>query len=468
MSQEQDSTTDDDGAQPRVIGPSAALAVVVGSMLGIGIFLTPPQVATHLPSAAGYLAAWLVGGLIAFCGAVAYAELGTRFPRAGGDYVFLSEAFGESISFAAGWVLFVGVFTGSVATMAVPLAQYQLPVLLAPLVEFDPGRLLWALGPVEVTAARAVGIGLVAALTVLNVLGTRLSARTQIALTAVPVVLLAAGALVVFATADSASMSAAASAQASPVVGFGRAVLAVYFAYAGWNAVAYVGGELERPGQTIPKALLGGTALITALYLLLAGCFLYVLGLEGVQQSVESGTATARAVGGEGTAYAVTTLIAVALLGSLNATVLAGGRVGWAMARTGAMVAAMDRLNERFATPARALWLQALLAIVLVVTGTFEILLELTSIAMFVMSSLTIIALFVVRRRDGPDAPYQATWYPWPPLLFLTISVVVIGASVYRAVAGDDGITLESTYPLLGVAIFIAAWLGHRLWRRRR
>ncbi len=467
MSSHTDSETSADAEQPRVIGPVGGLAIVVGSMLGIGIFLTPPQVATHLPSVSGYLLVWLVGGLIAFCGAVAYAELGTRFPHAGGDYVFLGEAFGESVSFAAGWLLFVGVFTGSVATMAVPLAEFQLPVLLAPIVDLDPGRTLWSAGPVELTVARAIGIGLLAGLTGLNVLGTRLSTRAQIALTAVPVVVLAVGAVVIFATTSAGPVAVSATgAQSSPVVGFGRAVLAVYFAYAGWNAIAYVGGEMKEPGSTVPVSLLGGTALITILYLLLAGCFIFVLGVEGVQGVMEAGTATAEAAGGPRTAYAVTALIAVALIGSLNATILAGGRVGWAMARRGALVAAMGRLNERFQTPDRALWLQAALAVVLVVTGTFEILLELTSIAMLLMSALTVVALFRIRRRDGPDAPYQTTLYPWTPLLFLLISVVVIGASIYRAVAGDDGLTLESVYPLLGLAIFAATWIAHRAFHR--
>jgi len=448
--------------QPRVIGTMGALAIVVGSMLGIGIFLTPSQVASHLPSALGYLAVWVVGGLIAFSGAVAYAELGTRFPRAGGDYVFLREAFGPSVSFAAGWVLFIGVFTGSVATMAVPLAQYQLPVLLGPAVSFDPGQVLLSFGVIEVTWARAIGVLLILVLTGLNVLGTRLSAGTQVLLTVVPVLLFGLAAVLIFFLAEGAPPPAAAAELSEPVIGFGRAILAIYFAYAGWNAIAYVGGELKDPGRTVPRSLLGGTVIITLLYLIMAGAFLFVLGIDGLPQAFEAGTATAQALGGGWVAYGVTLIIALALLGSLNATILAGGRVGWAMARAGALSASVGRLHPRFATPHRTLALQAAVALALVLTGTFELLLELTSVAMLLMGALTMIALFVIRRRDGREAPYQATLYPWLPLFYLLVSAVVIGAGLYRAVAGSDGWTLKSFYPLMGLAIFALTWALHR------
>ena len=462
--------SDEAQSQSRVIGSLGGMAIVAGSMLGIGIFLTPPQIAAHMGSMGGYLAVWLVGGLIAISGAVAYAELGTRFPEAGGDYIFLREAFGPALSFAAGWLLFVGVFTGSVATMAVPLAEFQLPVLLEPLWEVDPHAVLVGWGVVEVTVARAIGIGLIAGLTALNIWGTRLSTKVQIALTGAPVLLLGLGALgvLIWHPGVEGELAWAGSDEGGGVVGFGRAILAVYFAYAGWNAIAYVGGEMQHPGRSIPRSLLGGTAMIMGLYALLAGSFVYVLGMEGLAEVMEAGTATATAVAEGPGAYGVTALIAVALLGSLNGTILVGGRVGLAMARKGSLSDGIGELNERFGTPSRALWLQGGLAVGLVLTGTFEMLLEMTSIAMFVMSGLTVWALFRIRARDGADAPYLATGYPWLPLFFLGVSVLVIGASVYRAMtAGIDDMT-ESVYPLMGLALFVGLWLGRRAYDRLR
>ncbi len=465
MSRSSTGAGDARGAQPRVIGAIAGVAIVAGSMLGIGIFLTPPQVAGHLPSPALYLLAWLAGGVIAFSGAVAYAELGTRFPEAGGDYVFLREAFGPSLSFAAGWLLFVGVFTGSVATMAVPLAEFQLPALLAPVTDLEPGRTLWRAGFVEITVARAIGIAIIVLLTAINVLGTRLSAGAQIALTLVPMAVLAASAVAVMVFTDPAPSAAA--DRTPDVAGFGRAVLAVYFAYAGWNAIAYVGGEMKSPGKTIPAALVGGTALVTALYLLLAATFLFVLGFDGVAGSVEVGTASASAVGGDRLRYAVTATIAIALVGSLNGTILAGGRVGWAMAQRGALHPSLGVLSPRHRTPARALVLMAALAVALILSGTFEMLLELTSLAMFLMGALTVLALFVIRRRDGDRAPYRASLYPYLPGAFVAIALAIIAASAYRALAGDDAWTAASLYPLSGLGLFFALWAARAAFGRR-
>ncbi len=211
---------------------------------------------------------------------------------------------------------------------------------------------------------------------------------------------------------------------------------------------------------------MGGTAAITVLYLLLAAGFVYVLGIEGIQEVMEAGTATADAIAGEWTTWMVTALIAVALIGSLNATMLAGGRVGWAMARHDAMASTIGQLNNRFDTPDRALALQGAFAMVLVMTGTFEMLLELTSIAMFVMGALTVAALFVIRGRDGDDAPYQATGYPWVPGVFIVISVIIVAASLYRAGFGDDGMSAESVYPLVGLGLFVVVSVGHFLTQR--
>jgi APA family basic amino acid/polyamine antiporter len=463
----------------RVIGSAGALAIVVGSMLGIGIFLSPAQVATQLPSTWGYLAVWLVCGLIAFAGAVAYAELGTRFPRAGGDYVLLRHAFGPSLSFAAGWLLFVGVFAGSVATMAVPIGQFQAPVLLAPWLELSPDESLFSVSLfgitwLQLTQARAIGVALIVLLTVLNILGTRLSTAAQLVLTALPVLFFAAMALYIFAFVEPAAAPAQPPPVEEPVIAFGRALLAVYFAFAGWNAIAYVGGELRQPKRTIPLSLLGGTVLITLLYLLMAGAFLYVLGIDALPRAFEAGTATAQILGGGRAAFWVTALIALALLGSVNATILAGGRVGWAMAlddergnvHDEAPRSWLAELHPRWGTPHRSLLLLAALAIVFVLTGSFQILLELTSVAMLLMSALTMLALFKLRRRDGDDAPYRATLYPYLPLLFLLVSIGVIAAQLYRALAGSDKLSVASFYPLMGLGVFGLSFGLHWLARR--
>lgn len=465
-------TEDEGGASsPRVVGPLAAFSIVAGSMLGIGIFLTPMKVANELHTTPLFLLAWLLGGFIALCGAVAYAELGAMFPRAGGDYVFLRRAFGPSLAFASGWLLFAGVFAGSIATMAVPVWQYQMPVLLAPWVEWDAGRVL--IGPF--TWGNTAALGLLLVLTVANVAGTRIAAGLQVLLTMVPFGVLTLAAIWVLATGPHASAVPWEAVSQTPdvlwegslVSAMLRASLAIYFAYAGWNAVGYIGGELRNPGRTMPVALLGGTAAITALYLLLCGAFVAVLGMGGLTRAFEAGTAAAGAVGGPRAQYVVTLMIALALVGSLNGTILTGARIGMAMARDGAISRVVGGLHPRFRTPAPALWLQASIAAVLILTGTFDALLELTGIAMLLMGSMTVLALFALRHR-APDAPrpWRALGYPVLPAIYLLVGAAIVGLRSYEILATPEA-SVAHWLPLFGVLLLAVGWAAHASFAKR-
>lgn len=456
---------------PRLIGGLSATTIVAGSMLGVGIFLTPRIVAEQIHSGALYLVLWGLGGLVAFAGAVAYAELGTMIPRAGGDYVFLRRAYGHSTSFAGGWLLFGGVFVGSLATMSVAVCQYQLPVLLRSVTDFDFTAPYW-LGPLEITGAQVAGIGLILALTGINSVGVRISAGAQTLVTLVPVAVLAVFAVYALATAPHDTAVAATSAQRAAPVGataIAVAFLQIYFAYAGWNAVAYVGGEVRDPGRNIPVGLLAGTGIITLLYLLLCGAFLAVLGMGGLTTAFEAGTVSATAVIGARAELVVAGLIAIALLGSLNATVLAGARIAYAMAGDRALPSRLRRLSRHTRVPLRALWLQAALAAILIVSGTFEQLVELTSVAMFVLGGLTVAALFLLRWRE-PDAPrpYRATGYPVFPALYLLTSLGVIGVKIWQVVResrqADAGSRVEIWFPLFGVGLFLVILCAHAGW----
>ncbi len=457
-----------DGNEHRVVGLPGALAIVAGSMLGIGIFLTPRVVAGLLHTPAYFLGAWILGGLIALAGAVAYAELGALFPKAGGDYVFLRETFGKSTSFACGWVLFAGVFTGSIATIAVPVCQYQLPALLAPWVDVDLTAAVTLAGmSLPLTGTQLCAMMLVLFFTLINVLGAKPAAQVQFVVTAVPLGLLAIAAAAILVSGPHASAVATAAESATtggPLIAMTKATLAIYFAYAGWNAIGYVGGEVKNPNRNIPAALLGGTVLITGLYVLLCTAFIAVLGMGGMESAFEAGTATASAFAGPGAELAVTGLIALALVGSLNGTILAGARIAWAMANDGALWRPLGKLSERTGSPSRALWFQAALACALIMSGTFEQLIELTSIAMLLIGGLTVVSLFLLRRRR-PDVerPYRAHLYPWLPGFYLLVCVVVVAVSITQVVrTAIDGSEFQHLLPLLGLGIFGAAWLGHR------
>jgi APA family basic amino acid/polyamine antiporter len=440
----------------RVIGPLGGFAIVSGSMLGIGIFLSPPIVAKYVAEPLPFLLVWVAGGLTALAGAVACGELGAMFPRAGGDYVFQYETYGQSIAFASGWALFAAIFCGSIATMSVGLCTYQLPALLG--VDLAAHGVTLP-GGLQLDGTRLAAVGLVVMLTLLNVRGARPSAGTQTALTLVPI-----GALVVFSVWALARTGAPPepSSTAAPALTLGGLVLAynaVYFAYSGWINVIYVGGEVREPQRNIPRSLVLGSLSVSALYLLLCVSFLHVLGSAGVADAGEVGSATAGVLGGDTLRLGLTVLIASALVASINGTVLAGARVAQAMAERGALWSKLAAIDPKRSTPLRALWLQAGLSVALVASGSFENLLHLVSLTMVLTGSLTVSCVFVLRHtRPQAERPYRASGYPWLPGLYVLSSLVVIGVMLQRALTGQPGALL----PLLGLAVFASAFLGHR------
>ena len=450
-------------------GPLTAMSLVAGSMLGIGIFLTPPIVAGHIASSWVFFALWIVGGLTAMSGAVAYAELGAMMPRAGGDVVFLREAYGPGTAFACGWVIFGAVFTGSIAAMAVPLCQYQLPALINPSLEllglsFDPKAAVFGT-PIE--ASQLVGVALVLAITGVNALGAKLSGWVQNLTTVVPVALFALGAVIaIFIVEGPPQVAEAAEAEAGGLTAAALAAsaMAVYFAYSGWNAVTYVAGEVEDPGRNIPLGLIGGTIGIMVLYLIMCWAFIEVLGYGGLKDAGEAGTAAAHAVGGEGVGWVVTLLIAFGLLGSINGTILGGARVAYAMAKEGAFWSGAAHLAPGTGVPTRALWIQAVWACAFILSGTFEQLLNLVSLAMLAIGAITVASVYVLRRRR-PDAPrpYRATGYPFSPAFFLVASALVVAVMTGEALTKGE---LKHWYPLFGLGILPVAFVFSLAWGR--
>lgn len=447
--------------QPRVIGGLAAFALVSGSMLGIGIFLSPPVVARYVDSPVLFFAIWALAGLFALGGAVACGELGAMLPKAGGDYVFQREAFGSSTAFASGVVLFGAVFSGSIAAMAVGVATYQLPTLLG----LDLSRTWWFLTDyLPVSGAQSVALILVVAFTALNAAGAKKSAIGQTLLTFLPILALV-GAAVWALSADIPQMPLAETpAAAEPnvtVYGIVLAYMAAYFAYSGWNSVIYVAGEVTKPEKNIPRAIVLGTLVVTCLYLLLCTSFMSVLGLGGLRTADEAGTAMLTRLGGHWGGTVLALLVTFGIFASLNGTILGGARIGFAMAKDGALWSGISKLSVRKAIPVRALWLQAAWACVLVLSGSFEQILHIVSLAMVLTGSLTVASLFVLRSRiPRAERPYPALGYPWLPGLYLVSNALVLIALVAQALSQKPG----SWRPLLGLGLLLGAYVVHRLW----
>ena len=434
----------------RHLGRWAAQALVAGSMLGIGIFIAPPVVATHVQSPLWFLLLWIGGGLAALCGARCVAELGAMMPRAGGEYPYLRAAYGPGIAFATGWLQLLATFPGSLAAMAVGTATFRLPVLLGPGVA----------APVDLGVATIEGptlwaILIVLALTGLNHLGIVLSGRVQVILTAIPLAVLLAVSLFVVGDIGAVELSGervrAGLTPTPSARSLAQAYLPIYFAYSGWNAAIYIGGEIAEPGKNLPRAVVGGTLTVVILYVVLCAGFLSVFGVHELAGVGEAGTAAAGALFGHAGVVAVTLMILLAMLGSINGGVMAGSRIAYAMANQGHCFSAAGRLHPRFGTPVWALWLQAGLAIVLILSRKFEQLMDYASAAMLISGSLAVATVVALRRRDPHHPrPYRLGFYPGAPVVYIGSSVFVLGA---LAVGGDLSVWMAVGWFALALAL---------------
>ena len=444
-----------DGDDARRLGAGPALALVAGSMLGIGIFIAPPVVAANVARPGQFMLVWLLGGLAALVGALSVAELGAMMPRAGGDYPYLRISYGRGIAFATGWLQLLAVFPGSLATMAAGTAKFQLPVLLGGAYDL-PARL-----GVPVEPAMFWAVAIVVGLTVLNHVGVVISGRAQVALTTIPVVVLLLASLVVLERMGGfrgETTPAPDMPTLTVLHGLALAYLPVYFAYSGWNAAIFIGGEIRDPGRALPRALVGGTLLVIVLYTALCVGFLAVFPLSDLAGVGEAGTAAARRLFGHAGELAVTTLILLAMLGSINGTVLTGSRIAYAMAKHGHCPRPAAGLHPRHKTPVVALWGQAAWTLVLLATQRFEELMNYTSAAMLITGTLTVLAVMVLRRKlPEQPRPYRIPLYPVPPLLYAGSSLAVLALTLAE---GDPSV-------LLGLGYFVAALLVHAAWFRR-
>jgi len=442
--------------QPRTLGVFSALALVSGSMLGIGIFIAPPVVAAQVDRPVAFLLMWLLGGLSALFGALSIAELGAMMPEAGGDYIYLRRAYGPGLAYAAGWVQLLAIFPGSLAVMAVGTAKFQLATLLGPVYGWPatlglPGDLVWA-------------ASIVVVITLLNHVGVALSGRVQVLTTVIPLAILSGASAIILigrgASGGAWGDVAHVDANAGGATSLALAFLPIYFAYSGWNSASYVAGEIRDPARNLPIALIFGTLGIMVLYLVLCVGFLTVFSMTELAGLGEVGTATARSVFGHTGEVIMTGLIAFAMLGSINGTVLTGSRIAFAMAQKGHCIAAAGRLHPQFGTPVVALWLQAIWTLVLIGAQTFEQLVSYASAAMLLSGALTVMAV-VVLRWINPELPrpYRTFGYPITPVAYAATSFGALALLVLRGLQGGGA---ESMSVLLAVGWFAGAWLLHR------
>ena len=420
--------------------------IIVGIIIGAGIYQSASLVACGVSSAWSLLGLWLLGGIISLCGAMGYAELASAYPREGGDYVYLSKAYGPFAGFLFGWLQLLVVRPADIATMAFAFATYALAIY-NPL----PGH--------EKISPRLYAAAAVVILTLVNVLGVRQGKWTQNLLTT----LKALGLLALVAVAMFAPHQGAADATFGPIP-FSVALTIVLFTYGGWNEMAYVAGEVKDPGRNIVRALMLGTLSVIVLYLLFNGAFLYMLG--------HAGMASSKAVAADAMASAFpeiggrlfSVLVCISALGAVNGLVFAGARISFAVGADHAAFRLVGKWNETTGTPVRALLLQAALAVtVILALGSFLDAVLYTAAAVYLFYLATSVAVIVLRFRD-PETPrpYRVSLFFLPTVVFCAVCAFLIyGAVTYKPLLSAVAIGLT----LAGLPAY---WLTTPIFRTFR
>ncbi|MBA3631202.1 MAG: amino acid permease [Acidobacteria bacterium] len=395
-----------------------AIALIVGIVVGAGIFRSPSLVAANADSMTTVMSAWFLGGAVSLIGALCYAELATAFPNAGGDYHFLTRAYGRNLSFLFAWARATVIQTGTIALPAFIFGDYLSQMF--PIGEYSSA----------IYAALAVVL-----LTSINIVGLKLGTGTQKLLTMLEILgillIIAAGSF--FAPETSPEIAQITNNSSTS---FGLMMVFILLTYGGWNEAAYISAELKNGRRLMARALIIGIVIITALYLLVNLAYLNALGLGGVAQSEAVASDTMRQAFGESGAWIIGLLVAISALTSANATIFTGARTNYALGRDFPTFSFLGRWNERAAAPVNAFIVQGAIALALVALGAltrkgFETTVEYTAPVFWFFFLLTGISLFVLRRRE-PDVPrpFRVPLYPLIPILFCLSSAYLLYSSL--------------------------------------
>ncbi|HEX8773973.1 MAG TPA: amino acid permease [Pyrinomonadaceae bacterium] len=435
-----------EGALKRQIGLTSATAILVGEIIAVGIFLTPAGMAKSLASPLLLLLVWVVMGAMALSGALCYSELAARFPEAGGGYVYLREAYGPQPAFLYGWMAMLVLDPGLTAAFAIGMATY-----VGYIVNLPPA------------GVQAVAVGMILLIAAVNLIGVKLGSWLIRLLTLLKIGLL------LFIIVWGFGLRLGSWANFTPLVersdhtttlfgALASGMVAAFFSFGGWWDLTKVAGEVKEPARTLPRALTLGVLTVTALYILTSAVFLYLVPLGRVATSEIFAAQAGEALFGPAGARVFSSIVVISVLGSLAAFMMAAPRVYYAMARDRLFLSSVGALHSRFGTPARAIILQAVLASLITLLGTFN---EIVAYFIFVVVffvALTVAAVFVLRRKAGDAPAYRTPGYPWTPLLFLLLVAVLL-----VLLAGNN-----PKQAFLGVAVVALGVPVYHLFFRRR
>jgi basic amino acid/polyamine antiporter, APA family len=436
---------------PRRLGLWSAVAVVIGSTIGSGIFRTPAGVAQKIDDVPLFLLAWVVGGVLAVCGALTYAELAAALPRSGGLYVFLREAFGPLPAFLFGWAELLVIRPGSYGAIGITSSAYTLRVF-----GIDPSA---SVGGLPVRCDQLLGAVLIITVAAVNYYGIRRGAVLQNLSTLFKVGALAAlvllGVIIGSGMSLGETLAQRATVTASP---FLLAMVSILWAYDGWADLAFVGGEVRDPQRTLPRALFIGTGIVVVLYLAVSLVYLHLIPIGQMKGAELVAADVAQLLIGPAGIVAISLAVAVSTFGTLNGTMMTAPRIFFAMAEDGLFPKAIAKVDSRTGAPTGAILLAAAIGVVFVLIRTFTQLAEQFIIGIWPFYALGVCAVFVLRRRQDLPSPYRTWGYPVVPLLFLAASLFLLGNYL---VSQPKDFWLDTGIILTGVPVYYG-------WKRVR
>ena len=416
--------------------------MVVGIIIGASIFVQPSEINRHVPSISGVLAVWAAGGILSLFGALVCAELSSAFPETGGVYVYLERTLSPACGFLWGWAMFWSAHSGIIAASSVVLARYV--AFFVPLGDFG---------------IRAVAIAAILALSLVNYVGVRQGSGLQTWITASKLTaILLLLVMAFFLGARAPAFTATAPATPISFREFVLGVSAALFAFGGWHMVTYTAGETRDPRQTIPRALLIGSLIVSACYVALNAAYLYLLPIARVTASQRVAADAAQAVAGRYGATIISALVILSASGVLNGVILAGPRTYYAMAEEGLSPRWLAAIHARFHTPHRAIVAQAVWSAVLVATGTYRVLFTRVVYTEWLFFALMTLGLFRMRRAAGYKPAWPIWGYPVVPLVFGLAALVVAGIQI----------AADPWQAAAGLAIVVLGWPVYYLWMRPR
>ena len=442
----------------RRLGLWSAVAVLVGSTIGSGIFRTPAGVAQRIDDVPLFLLAWVVGAVVVLCGALTYSELAAAFPRSGGVYVFVRESFGRLPAFLFVWAELWVIRPGAFGAIGITASAYTLRTL-----GMDPASIAASIGPLEIRAEQLLGAGYILLVGTVNFFGIHRGAVLQNLSTAFKVGALALLVLVGFAlgtpSADMPEGGIFAQRASVGLSSFLLAMVAILWAYDGWADLAFVGGEVLRPQKTLPRALLIGTAIVVVLYLAANLVYLYLIPIQQMKTAELVAADVARLSIGPAGVVVVSAAIAVSTFGTLNGSMMTAPRIFFAAAEDGLIPATIARVDPKNHAPTAAVVLMTVMGTIFILIRTFTELADQFIIGIWPFYAMAVAGVYVLRRtRPRLERPYRTWGYPFVPLVFLVAALFVLGNYLVR----------ETFSFAVDIGIILSGVPAYFIWRRWR